>query len=484
MEKSRLLKLLRTLSKEELRGLKKFVRNPFFNQRREVPDLLDMLEKSLKANRDLPDKEQAYRQIFAGRRNENAAKGARSAKSGLGMKDHRVRLAMSFLYQLTGQYLAVRDFLNDKPQYQRRLAVIFRKRNLPEQFTKTCKEAIEVQEHQPLRDAAFFEESYQLLLEKHRFAVESQAFENLDFQELSDRLDYAFLARKLWQSCFMLSHQSVSGSAYRFGLLDAALAHIEQTDALDIPAVSIYFYCYRALTNPAEKTFFQQFKNLLMRHGDLFPAEELRDLYILAINFCIRQYNAGNQDYLSEQFEFYKEGFAKKYFLTDGSLSRYTYQNAATIGLVMHELEWVEQFVHDYRPALKEEHRESTFSYNLARLQYQRRDLGKALKLLQKAEYKDLMLSLAAKTLQLKIFYELQEFDLLESHLQAIRVFIRRKKMARYQLENYLNTINFTQKLLETNMFDKEAKTVLRREIEATKAIAEKEWLLQMINDK
>lgn len=466
MEKSRLLRLLRTLSKQELAALKKFVRNPFFNQRKEVPALLDVLEKSLKTSRALPDKEKAYRQIFSKEAHD----------------DHRVRMTMSFLYQLAGQFLAVQDFLNDKPQYQRRLASIFRRRHLPEPFAKTCDEAIAAQERQPLRDASFFEENYQILLEKHRFSVESQAFENLDFQELSDRLDYAFLARKLWQACFMLSHQSVSGTTYQFGLLDAALAHIEDTEALEIPAISIYYHCYCALTNPAEKTHFQLLKKLLMQHGGLFSAEELRDLYILAINFCIRQYNAGNQDYLPEQFELYREGFAQKYFLTDGSLSRYTYQNAATIGLVMHELEWVEQFVHDYRPALKEEHRESLFSFNLARLEYQRRDLGKALQLLQKAEYKDLMLSLAAKTLQLKIFYELQEFDLLESHLQAIRVFIRRKKMARYQLENYLNTINFTQKLLETNLFDKEERAALRREIEATKTVAEKEWLLKVVS--
>lgn len=484
MEKSRLLKLLRTLSKEELRGLKKFVRNPFFNQRSEVPALLDVLEKSLKTGRDLPGKEQAYRQIFAGRLNDEMVLESKSASPAPDFDDHRVRMAMSFLYQLSGQFLAVQDFLNDRPQYQRRLASIFRRRNLPEQFAKTCEEAIAAHERQPLRDAAFFEENYQILLEKHRFAVESQNFENLDFQELSDRLDYTFLARKLWQSCFMLAHQSVSNANYRFGLLEAVLTHIEQTNALEIPAISIYYHCYRALTNPTEKTHFQTFKMLLMRHGALFSAEELRDLFILAINFCIRQYNAGNQAYLAEQFELYREGFAKKYFLTDGSLSRYTYQNAATIGLVMHELEWVEGFVHEYRSALKEEHRESLFNFNLARLEYQRRDLGKALQLLQKAEYKDLMLSLAAKTLQLKIFFELQEFDLLESHLQAIRAFIRRKKVMGYHRENYLNTVHFTQKLLETNLFDKEERAVLRREIEETKAVAEKEWLLAVMDDK
>jgi hypothetical protein len=46
----------------------------------------------------------------------------------------------------------------------------------------------------------FFEERYRMLLEKYRFEVETQSTEHLDFQELSDQLDSAFLARKLWQA--------------------------------------------------------------------------------------------------------------------------------------------------------------------------------------------------------------------------------------------------------------------------------------------
>lgn len=468
MEKSRLLRLLRTLSKQELAGLKKFVRTPFFNQRKEVPALLDVLEKSLKTSRALPDKGQAQRQVFGKDVHD----------------DHRVRMAMSFLYQLTGQFLAVKDFLGDRPQYQLRLAAICRKRGLPDHFAQAYGEAVRAGQQRPFRNADFFEEKYQLLLEKYRFDAETQPTDRLDFQELSDQLDHAFLARKLWQSCFMHSHQAVHSSAYNFGLLEAALAHLKRGGLPETPALSIYRHCWHALTDPAEKTHFQQFKHLLTQHGELFPAEELRDLYILAVNFCIRQYNAGNQDYLAEQFELYKEGFSKKYFLTDGTLSRYTYQNAATIGLVLHELEWVEQFVHEYRPALKEEHREGLFSFNLARLEYERRNLGHALRLLQKADYKDLMLNLAAKTLQMKIFFELREFDLLESHLQAIRAFIRRKKVMGYHRENYSNTVHFTQKLLETNLFDKVAKAALQQEIEETKAVAEKEWLLAMLHEE
>jgi len=465
MEKSRLVRLLRSFSPAELRGLRRFAQSSLAGQRPEVGALLDLLIKPLREGRPMPDKKTAFEGIFQLKTYD----------------DHRVRLAMSGLYKLAGQFLAVRDLLDDVPAGQLRLAQVLRHRRLPEAARAAYGESSAAQARRPWRNADFYEEYYRCSLERHRFELDAPTPEQLDLQTLSRALDQAFLARKLWQSCFMLAHQTAANTAYDFGLLEAALAFAEGSDALATPAVAVYYHCYRALTQPGEETYFRAFKTQLLTHGDLFPMEERRDLFVLAINFCIRQYNAGNPLYLAEQFELYREGLAKKYFLTDGSLSRYTYLNAATSGLTMHELDWVEQFIHEYREALPAAHRESLFSFNLARLEYHRRSLGHALQLLQKADYKDLLLSLAAKMLQLKIFYELTEFDLLESHLQAFGTFIRRKKALGYHRENYLNTLHFTKKLLETNRFDKVERAALRTEIEATKALAEREWLLRQV---
>ncbi|MEO6036937.1 MAG: hypothetical protein ABIQ93_00905 [Saprospiraceae bacterium] len=77
---------------------------------------------------------------------------------------------------------------------------------------------------QPWRNADFYEEHYRQSLERHRFELDVPAPAYLDLQALSHDLDQAFLARKLWQSCFMLAHQTAANTAYDFGLLEAALA--------------------------------------------------------------------------------------------------------------------------------------------------------------------------------------------------------------------------------------------------------------------
>ena len=464
MENTRLLQLLRTFSVEELRGLKKFVRSPYFNQRPEVVAILDWLEKPLKKGKPVPDKKEAFSAVFGDK----------------SFDDHRLRMATSFLFQAARQFLMVDDFLTDTPAKQLRLTQLLRQRKLPDMARKQQQAAAKELRRQKSRNADYQEQQYQLLLEQYRSAMNRRSEGPLPLQELSDQLDHSYLSRKLWQSCFMLSHQTVYNTEYHYGLLDAAIDQIDPV-AMKAPAIALYYHCYRALSSPEQKTHFQEFKRLLLQNSNIFPENELRDLYVLAINFCIRQYNAGNQEYLPEQFVFYKDGLAKGYFLVEGLLSHYTYQNAATIGLVLRELDWVDQLIHSYRDKLPVEYRESLFSFNLARLKYQRRELDHALQLLQKAEYKDLLLHLAAKTLQLKIYYELEAFDLLESHLQAFQMFIRRKKVLGYHRENYLNTIHFTRQLLERNFFDKQQTADLVAELEATKAVAEKEWLLERV---
>jgi hypothetical protein len=148
----------------------------------------------------------------------------------------------------------------------------------------------------------------------------------------------------------------------------------------------------------------------------------------------------------------------------------------------MKEYKWLEYFLHEYKDKLELPYRESMFSFCLARLEYSRNNYGEALSLLQRSDYQDILLNLSAKTVMLKIFYELGEFDLLESHLGAMRTFLRRKDIIGYHKENYKNLIRFTQKLLEVKPFDAKNKDALRRDITQTKSLAERTWLMNALS--
>lgn len=463
MKNSRLLQVFNTLSKKEVRELKKFLCSPYFNSRKEVSGLFDYLVNSLFDLGIIPGKEKAFWQIYPGKTYD----------------PQQLRLVMSLLLKQIERYLVCKDFLEDVPGQKIRLARAYRMRQLPKHFRQSLRELQRFQEAQPYRNAEYYEDNYRIQFEQYQFTAAGQRIGEQNLQGISDNFDLAYISAKLRQTCLSLSHQAVYRAEYKFGLLEEVLHYIQEYQLAGIPAIGVYYYCYLALVQPGQESHFKTFKRLLLDLASLFPPEEIRDLYLLAINYCIKRLNAGHTSFAREGLDLYQEGLRKRTLLPNGVLSRFTYRNIVAMGLKVGDFSWVESFLHEYRNSLERQYRESMYSFCLARLEYSRENYYLALQLLQKTEYGDLLLNLSAKTLMMKIFYELGEIKLLEAHLEAMRTYLRRKKVLAYHGTTYSNTIKFTQKLLEIKPLDRESKEKLRAEIERSGALAEKAWLLQ-----
>lgn len=202
---------------------------------------------------------------------------------------------------------------------------------------------------------------------------------------------------------------------------------------------------------------------------------------LMAINYCVRQLNAGNEHYFHEVHELYKVGLDTKTLLNNGVLSPLTYFNIVISGLKINALDWVAWFIPQYKNNLERKYRDSAYSFNMARLHYARHNYGEALLMLQKANYRDLLTNLAAKTLMLKIYYEQGEFEVLDSHLDAMIHFLRRKRVIGYHRENYLNIIRVTKRLLALPKSNGPARELLRGFIESTDPLTERKWFLEAI---
>ena len=135
----------------------------------------------------------------------------------------------------------------------------------------------------------------------------------------------------------------------------------------------------------------------------------------------------------------------------------------------------------DYKQYVEKAYRESAFRFNMARLAYQEKDYEAAIDLLRDTDQKDLLINLYAKNLLLKIYYELGEFKLLDSFLDAFQIYLRRKKDIASHKKNYWNMIYYTQKLMKVNPFNKEAINKLKIRIKEEDILLERKWLLEQL---
>ena len=168
--------------------------------------------------------------------------------------DAKLRQSIHFLLKSIESYLITKELQEDTVQAKMALVSIYRKRKLTKAFQKIINEVQDLQEKASFQNEQFFRNEYLIQQEQYLF-LEGQRKRNIpmNLQEVSDALDTTFLADKLRQACLMLAHQKVYKTEYKIGLFQEIMQYIEDKGYLNIPAISVYYYGYKAITDQNEK---------------------------------------------------------------------------------------------------------------------------------------------------------------------------------------------------------------------------------------
>lgn len=466
MKGSRLIEIFQNLDKKELRELGKFLRSPFHNQRQDVISLYDYLLNLVKSKQTLNiEKKNVYPFLF---KNEIYS-------------EKKIRYTMSFLYQNIKDFLSYQEFTLDKITKQTALVKALRKKGVDRLFEKEIKEAAQILKKQPIRNQDFHFQKYILEEERYFFNMRNTRGTIAGLQKSSDELDQFFIATKLKQSTHALTHQNLGKSSFKPNFFDNILNHVSKNEYVNSPAIAIYQECIKILTEENSLPYFQELRRLIDKKGQCFPKNELRDIFIFALNYCIKKLNTREAQFNREAFELYKQGLKQDVFIENGLLSRFNYKNIIALGIGLEEFNWVEVFIEKYKHYLEKKYRNSTYSFNLALLHYKKKNYSEAMILLQKVSSDDVLNNLYSRRMLLRIYYDRNEFDALHSLLDSFQNYIYRQNGISYHRQFYLNLIKFTRRLLQKEGYSSTQLQTLKTEIENTKNVAEKIWLLEKL---
>jgi hypothetical protein len=458
--------LLLSLSKTESIKCGKYVRSVFITHRPELSALYQALIKCRYQQEPFPEKQTLFAQVWP----ESTT-----------YDDVQMRGAMSDLCALVEQFLVHQHLHTDPIRTDLALLAQLRDRNLDKRYQQTERRINQLRAQTTLRNAEYHQIEVECQLEAAQYITRTARTTDLPLQQISDAIDTAYLAQKLRHACTQLSHQAVYKTQYDFGLLRHLVAEIEQGEYLKTPAVALYYYCYRFMTEQYSHPYFLKFRANLHENELLFSDSERKTLYLIAINYCIRMLNTGQQDFISEGWELYQVGLQRGYFVEHDRFSSFTFNNIAAFGIKLRKFDAVEQFIHDYQHLLEPTQRDSFVSLNQARLAYHRGQYDAALVALQTADFKDLVNNLIAKTLLIKIYYQMHEWSILDAHLESFRLFISRRKLSDYHALNYGNVITLVKKLIALPETDTRARERLRKQVLETEILSEREWLLEQV---
>ncbi len=463
---NKLYKLFSSLDGLEKRAMTKLVNSPFFNQNSTNNLLWGWLVASTKGrNKQLPSVEIGFGQVFPEEKFD-------------GLK---WRHAQSQLISLIERMLSERAYVHRPLLADLELAPIFREKKLAQSLSHLFLRAEKDLSKLP-KDRTFYHLEYQLELEKFKSIESKERGAKNNLAKVSGALDIYLIASKLRIACMQESHRAVYNADYDASFLPLLLEYIQSNSIIiENPVIALYYYCYQSLTAGTESDF-QSLRNALANKELLISIDERREFLLLAINYCIKQLNSGQERYIREAFDLYQTGLATETLISDGQLSRYAYKNIVALGLKLKEFDWVENFIHKYATLIAAAHRESNRNYNLARLYFTKKEFKKAMPMLAQIDDSDLLLNLDSRVMLLKMYFETGEIDALDNLLTSFRILLlRKKKVIGYHQQHYLNMLRYIRKMIKLNRYDRQAVASFKKEVAANPGVIEKEWILETV---
>lgn len=469
MRNFKLFQILSQFDKLEQNRIRKFISSPYFNKDKVVLALFELMVEEINSPSNVDWSKEKIWDTLA---------------PDLPYDDTRLRKYQSDLLKLVEQFLIQQEFEEDSFMAQTYLLRSIRRKKLKKLHNSTLKTFKEIPSKISHRDGNYYlgqflvETSYDQLISD----FEEKKTDKTNLETISNMLDYFYIGEKLKIFCEVLSRKKLTQHEYDITLIEDMLKIAEKPEYQNIPLIAIYSRIVKLYTEPQDLEHYYQYKYLLEEFSNIFPKSEEKNLYVLAQNYCVNQINQGNSAFLKELFNVYKNLIEKNFFTTEGSLDSFTFRNIVVVGLRNGEYEWTENYINNFIKFLPQEIRENAYSFNLSQLYMYQKKYTEVIRILQEVEYNDYVTNIVAKTTLIGAYYEVDEIDPLFSLLESFRVYLNRnKEIPSARKTNYKNLVKFTKKLLGLPPSDSKKLAQLKQEVEATKNIASRDWLLEKI---
>ena len=472
MTDSKLYSVLTHFDKIEQNRLRKYVRSPYFNVNEILMTFLDLLFAHINANGKAGafTKEFIWVQLY-----ENET-----------FNDVRFRKLSSDLLKLIEDFLAQERYEKDDLQKASYLLDAVGENKMEKLHKSAIKSARELLKQQNQKSSVFY--YYQYLIEKNYYDLsegELKRSEKSNMEEIINNLDYFYLAEKLRLYNSILSRKSMISHEYHLLFIDEIIEHINKYQYNNIPPVSIYYrQCLTLMQTQTDKDdHYFELKKLVTEYWKMFPLVEASEMYVGLLNYCSRKINQGNQFFVREFLEVYKE-ILQKNILPNNELNPWSFKNAVQIALRLGEYEWTEKFIKDYNTKLPVEFRDSALSYNLALVYFYQKRYNEVIQQLQSVDYEDMGYNLNAKSVLISVYYEIDADDALLSQMDSFKTYLHRHKdIAENKRMHYLNLMKYVRKLLKLNKGSKAEIEHIKKEMEEDRkiGIASEKWILEKL---
>lgn len=441
MYENKLLKLLKTFTKTEIRKFRDFIKSPYYNKNKKV---IAYTECVLRFHPEYSSDELQEENIFA-----------KIYKNEI-FDYHKIKNIVSDVYSLCFEFLKLqRGFFTDFGPELNLLTQLL-DRNQLELFSKIYKK----EKNKVYASAG---ENQMVLYNKYLLSV----VEHIYYTQTSHRLisginntvsgmqklhDYFFeysLLTLLRQYNAMIHNNIENSYKYNMKLFDGILKYLKETENFSSTTTLIYKYI-TLLTVHLDEKYYSELKDMYINNLNKIDAADADTAYFYLQDYCATKYNKyAEVKYQNERYQLCKFTFDNnKEFLT--GFHYYNYLAYIRIFTAVGDIKTTEKFIMKWRYHIPEEQKSNCINYAEALIQYTRKNFEKALYSIAKVVPSSAIEKLQVKVLCLKMLTEVGNLDQARTHAESFKHFLLNnseisneyKILLKNFLNNYIKLVN------------------------------------------
>ena len=428
MEKSTLIEILRTFSKEELASFGDFTSSPYYNKKTNVTKLYKALKKL--APEFPPEKitkEEMWKLVFPG-------------------KEYNYGIMKNLIYDLNKlaiKFLELEMYSQKNIDNDLNLLDGYRLKNLKSQFIKKAAETRKKLKERPLDNLSHYY-SYMIYCSE-------MSYLDYDFLFRSGETDYHsginrslllfYITNQLYHNINSVQYATNSSAVIDKNVHENTLKMYE-VSAFKDTYTDLLQLSYKALAGDSSKEAYSKLK-LVFFEGYRNCAKYIQyDLTTSIINFCRNNAQIGNAEFIKEEFIYIKLMIEEKIYENETIcwIDQYLFMQSVMCACRAGEFDWAEKFIEEHNHELIEGVREQYTNYAYITLNLRRGRFEDALHYISKCRNVDDGDKLNIKVFEFNAYYELGYYDELKAlvdsanHMLRNDKFFSQKEKASYKL--------------------------------------------------
>lgn len=430
------VELLESLTRDEIRSLRKFIISPYFNRSQKVVKLYDVI---IKFHPNFESRKLSKEELH------------KKVSPELPYNEVTMRRLLYDLQQLITKF--IRQQYVDRKEAESAIFTIeeLAIRGAERMHAITIRDAEKIMNSIEYIDADSCLNKFKLETEKFYFGmindkINKKSFVDTEAGKLINGITYFisyFMLESIKHNDTLLNYsrsfnikQNKKFISQFLDLFDFQRLEIfMKTHSLSgVEIVQAYINSLKAYLYFDNDEYYEQLKSSVLNNLGKFSQTDKHFLFARLSGYCILKRETlppGDLKYESELFGIYKKMLTAKYYQTEASkfMPVDLYRNILLQAVKMKELRWLEEFIEEYGRQIHPRRKTDIINYSYAFLRFEQGNFNESLKWLSKIRVEEFSYHLDIRSLYIMLYYELGELEAALSAAQAFSKYLKGNSM-------------------------------------------------------